>query len=187
MINNVVLVGRLVRDPEVRSAGNGNVPVVSFTLAVNRNYKSKDGSQDADFINCVAWRSQAEFLGNYAHKGTLIGIVGRLQTRSYVPNDATNPNQRVYVTEVQCDSVQILTPKNAQGNQGQQNQFGGNGFQPNSDFMSNSPMQSNQTFSGSSMNADQGMSSNLANASAEVDYGNDDHVSEISDDDLPFI
>lgn len=187
MINNVVLVGRLVRDPEVRTAGSGNIPVVSFTLAVNRNYKSKDGSQDADFINCVAWRSQAEFLGNYAHKGTLIGIVGRLQTRSYVPNDATNPNQRVYVTEVQCDSVQILTPKNAQGNQQQTNNFGQGGFQPNN-FMSNSPMQSNTPdFSATPMGQDQGLSSDLANASTGVDFGSNENVSEISDDDLPFL
>ena len=103
MINNVVLVGRLTRDPELKYTGN-NVAVASFSLAVNRNFKDANGERETDFINCVIWRQQAENLANWAKKGALIGITGRIQTRSY----ENQQGQRVYVTEVVAENFQIL-------------------------------------------------------------------------------
>ena len=103
MINNVVLVGRLVRDPELRYTPN-NQAVATFSLAVNRPFKNQNGEREADFINCVIWRQQAENLANWAKKGALIGITGRIQTRSY----ENQQGQRVYVTEVVADSFQLL-------------------------------------------------------------------------------
>ena len=120
MINSVCLVGRLTRDPELKYTGN-NIAVASFSLAVNRNFKDANGEREADFINCVIWRQQAENLANWAKKGALIGITGRIQTRSY----ENQQGQRVYVTEVVAENFQMLESRNSQGNQ--QNQ--GNSFQ----------------------------------------------------------
>lgn len=103
MINNVVLVGRLTRDPELRFTSNGSA-VASFNLAVNRNFKTQEGEREADFVNCVIWRKPAEALANYAKKGTLIGVVGRIQTRNY----ENQQGQKVFVTEVVCDNFQLL-------------------------------------------------------------------------------
>ncbi|WP_353420714.1 single-stranded DNA-binding protein [Staphylococcus coagulans] len=113
MINRVVLVGRLTKDPEFRTTQSG-VGVATFTLAVNRNFKSKNGEQQADFINCVVFHKQAENVKNYLSKGSLAGVDGRLQSRSYENKEGN----RVFVTEVVCDSVQFLEPKN--NNQPQQ-------------------------------------------------------------------
>ena len=82
MINNVVLVGRMTRDAELRYTPS-NVAVATFSLAVNRNFKGANGERETDFINCVIWRQQAENLANWAKKGALIGITGRIQTRNY--------------------------------------------------------------------------------------------------------
>lgn len=106
MINRVVLVGRLTRDPDLRYTPNGNA-VVNFTLAVNRTFKNSNGEQEADFINCQAWRTTAENVAQYLRKGSLAGIDGRIQTRSYENDEG----RRVYVTEVVADSVQFLEPK----------------------------------------------------------------------------
>ncbi|MCV2505668.1 single-stranded DNA-binding protein [Melissococcus plutonius] len=115
MINNVVLVGRLTKDPDLRYT-SGDSAVATFTLAVNRSFKNQNGDREADFINCVIWRKPAETLANYAHKGTLLGIVGRIQTRFY----DNQQGQRVYVTEVVCDNFQLLESKNARENQNKQ-------------------------------------------------------------------
>ena len=115
-INNVTLVGRLVRDPELKNTAQG-VANVSFTLAVNRNYKNDQGQREADFINIVIWRKQAELLAEYATKGTLLGITGRIQTRNY----ENQQGQRIYVTEVVADNFQLLESRGAQQGQ-QQNQ-----------------------------------------------------------------
>ena len=82
MINNLTLVGRLTKDPDLKYTGNGTA-VATFTLAVNRNFTNQSGEREADFINCVIWRKPAETLANYAKKGVLIGVTGRIQTRSY--------------------------------------------------------------------------------------------------------
>ncbi|MCE5612330.1 single-stranded DNA-binding protein, partial [Staphylococcus pseudintermedius] len=117
MLNRTVLVGRLTKDPDFRTTPSG-VEVATFTLAVNRNFKSKDGEQQADFINCVVFKKQAENVKNYLSKGSLAGVDGRLQSRSYENQEG----RRVYVTEVICDSVQFLEPKsnNQSNNQPQQ-------------------------------------------------------------------
>lgn len=113
MLNNVVLVGRLTKDPELRYTPS-NQAVATFTLAVNRRFKNQNREREADFINCVIWRQNAENLANWAKKGALIGITGRIQTRSY----ENQQGQRVFVTEVVADDFQLLE-FNKQNNQGQ--------------------------------------------------------------------
>jgi single-strand DNA-binding protein len=108
MMNRVVLVGRLTKDPELRYTPNG-VPVATFTLAVNRNFSNQQGERETDFINCVVWRKPAENVANFLKKGSLAGVDGRIQTRNYEGQDG----KRVYVTEVLAESVQFLEPKNA--------------------------------------------------------------------------
>lgn len=108
MINNVVLVGRMTRDAELKYTGN-NIAVATFSLAVNRTFKDANGEREADFINCVIWRQQAENLANWAKKGALIGITGRIQTRSY----ENQQGQRVYVTEVVAENFQMLESRAA--------------------------------------------------------------------------
>lgn len=103
MINSVCLVGRTTKDPELRYTPS-NVAVATFSLAVNRNFKDANGERETDFINCVIWRQQAENLANWAKKGALIGITGRIQTRSY----ENQQGQRVYVTEVVAENFQML-------------------------------------------------------------------------------
>lgn len=122
MINNVVLVGRMTRDAELKYTGN-NIAVASFSLAVNRNFKDANGEREADFINCVIWRQSAENLANWAKKGALIGITGRIQTRSY----ENQQGQRVYVTEVVAENFQMLESRNSQGNQQNQGSYFQNG------------------------------------------------------------
>lgn len=112
MINNVTLVGRLTRDVEL-SYTPSNVAVATFNLAVNRNFKSQSGEREADFINCVMWRKQAENFANWSKKGMLIGITGRIQTRNY----ENQQGQRVYVTEVVADGFQILEKRDNTANQ----------------------------------------------------------------------
>mgnify|MGYP002581998951 CR=1 FL=1 len=109
MINRVILVGRITKDPEIRYLQNGTA-TVSFTIACDRQYVAQNGERGADFINCVAWNKTADLMTQYLHKGSLIGLEGRIQTRSY----DNQQGQRVYVTEVVAESVQFLEPKNAQ-------------------------------------------------------------------------
>ena len=106
MINQVVLVGRLTKDIDLRYTASGSA-VGSFTLAVNRNFTNQNGEREADFINCIIWRKPAETMANYARKGTLLGVVGRIQTRNY----DNQQGQRVYMTEVVCESFQLLESK----------------------------------------------------------------------------
>ena len=114
MINKVVLIGRLTKDPELRTTQSGT-SVCSFNLAVNRKIQQQ-GQPDADFISCVAWGKSADNMTTYLHKGSLIGVEGRIQTRSY----ENQQGQRVYVTEVQCESVQFLEPRGSVQEQNQQ-------------------------------------------------------------------
>ncbi|MDO7872911.1 MAG: single-stranded DNA-binding protein [Enterococcus casseliflavus] len=106
MINNVTLVGRLTKDPDLRYTANGT-GVATFTLAINRNFTNQAGEREADFVQCVIWRKPAETLANYARKGTLLGVTGRIQTRSY----DNQQGQRVYVTEVVAENFQLLESK----------------------------------------------------------------------------
>lgn len=106
MINNVTLVGRLTKDPDLRYTASGT-GVATFTLAINRNFTNQAGEREADFVQCVIWRKPAETLANYARKGTLLGVTGRIQTRSY----DNQQGQRVYVTEVVAENFQLLESK----------------------------------------------------------------------------
>lgn len=115
MINNITLVGRLTKDPDMKYTGNGTA-VATFTLAVNRNFTNQSGEREADFINCVIWRKPAETLANYAKKGVLIGVTGRIQTRSY----DNQQGQKVYVTEVIAGNFQLLESKKADSSQNTQ-------------------------------------------------------------------
>lgn len=102
MLNRVVLIGRLVRDPELRYTPSG-VPVATFTLAVERPFANKEGERETDFINIVVWRKQAENCANYLAKGRLAAVDGRLQIRTYEQD-----GQRRYFTEVAADNVRFL-------------------------------------------------------------------------------
>lgn len=106
MINKAILVGRLVKDAELRYTSTG-VAVANFRVAVNRPFSNNNGEKEADYINCITWRKQAENLSQFTQKGDMIGIDGRIQSRSYDGND----NKRVFVTEVVADSVQFLQTK----------------------------------------------------------------------------
>lgn len=110
-MNKVVLIGRLTRDPEIRYTSN-NIAATNFTLAVNRNYQNQNGVREADFINIVMWRKQAETAKKYLSKGSLIAIEGRIQTRNYDGADG----KKVYVTEVLADSFEFLESKGQKTN-----------------------------------------------------------------------
>lgn len=112
MINNVTLIGRLTRDAELRYTPN-NIATAQFNIARNRNFKNANDEYDADFINCVMWREQAERFCNWTRKGMLVGITGRIQTRSY----ENQHGQRVYVTEVVAESFQVLEKRDNTANQ----------------------------------------------------------------------
>lgn len=112
MINNVTLIGRLVAPPELKKTPN-NVSVLQGTLAVNRNFKNENGDREADFIQFQAWRGTADIIAQYCSKGSLIGLTGRIQTRSY----DNQQGQRVYVTEVVAESVELLESRNKQQGQ----------------------------------------------------------------------
>ncbi len=163
MINRVVLVGRLTKDPELKYTPAG-VAVATFTLAVNRTFSNQQGEREADFINCVVWRKPAENTANFLKKGSLAGVEGRLQTRNYEGQDG----KRVYVTEVVADSVQFLEPRGANGGGGQSRDFMSPPPQSNGYESAQNPFEAhdNSPFGGGS--ADKG------------------RVIDISDDDLPF-
>ncbi|GCF92400.1 single-stranded DNA-binding protein [Enterococcus florum] len=169
MINNVVLVGRLTKDPDLRYTANGT-GVATFTLAVNRNFTNQSGNREADFINCVIWRKSAETLANYARKGTLLGVTGRIQTRNY----ENQQGQRVYVTEVVAENFQLLESRSASEQRQQSPNYSNNGgFQGSSN--------TNNNFEQSSPSAN--------NTMPDFDRDSDPFSGssiDISDDDLPF-
>lgn len=113
MLNRAVLVGRLTKDPDLRYTQSG-IAVANFTVAVNRPFSNQQGTREADFINCVVWRKQAENFANYMRKGNQVGVDGRIQTRTFETKDG----KTAFVTEVVADSVQFLEPKNARQNSG---------------------------------------------------------------------
>ncbi len=108
-INHVTLVGRLTKDIEIKKT-QSNLSVCNFTVAVDRRFaQGQNGERPAAFINCIAWKQSADFLGSYATKGTIVSVEGRIQTRNY-----DGQNGKVYVTEVVAESVQIISQKNDQ-------------------------------------------------------------------------
>lgn len=165
MINSVCLVGRTTKDPELRYTPS-NVAVATFSLAVNRNFKDANGERETDFINCVIWRQQAENLANWAKKGALIGITGRIQTRSY----ENQQGQRVYVTEVVAENFQMLESRavreGSNANQGNTSGAFSNGNSYVGPYDQQAPQQQTPNFG-----RNNSMQSNPM---------------DISDDDLPF-
>lgn len=109
-MNKVLLVGRITRDPELRTTPGG-IAVTRFTIAVSQNYVNKNGERGADFINCSAWGRQADNISKYCRKGTLVSAEGRIRTSSYDAQDGT----RRYSTEVVCDTVNFLSRSNSEG------------------------------------------------------------------------
>ena len=172
-INNVVLVGRLTNDVNLRSTQNGMM-VGSFTLAVDRTTKDQNGNRQADFISCVIWNTKyskkAENLATYAHKGSLIGIEGSIQTRNYEDKSGN----RVYVTEVKVDSFSLLESRQA-ANDYQQGQYsgqqGGFGYQ-----QGDQPQQNSQA----PQAANVGSQGQIATPAGQAD------TIDVSSDDLPF-
>ena len=110
-MNKVFLIGRLTRDPELRYTGS-NTPVATFSIAINRNFTNSQGEREADFINIVVWRKQAENVKNYLQQGSQVAIDGRIQTRNYEDKEG----QKRYVTEVVADNVEFLGSKNSANN-----------------------------------------------------------------------
>lgn len=170
MINSVVLVGRLTKDPELKYT-QGGIAVCRFTLAVNRPFSNQQGKREADFVNCVTWRKQAENTANYLKKGSLAGIEGRIQTSNFEGKDGN----RVFMTEIVADSVQFLEPKNSNTN----NSSGGSSNVSNQPTHPNTPNR-------------QRYAQNRQETTPESTYGhggsfnNQNDPIEVSDDDLPF-
>lgn len=165
MINNVVLTGRLTAAPELRKTPS-NVSALQGTLAVNRNFKSQNGEREADFINFQAWRGTADIIAQYCGKGSLIGVIGRIQTRSYEKD-----GQRRYVTEVVAEKVTLLESCDHNQNQNQ----GQNNFQ--------SQGQGGNFYPGGSPQSE--FSSGSSGGGYQSPFGNSNSM-DISDDDLPF-
>jgi single-strand DNA-binding protein len=106
MINQVILVGRLTKDPEVKITADGT-PVAHVTLAVNRSYRNQNGDLETDFVQCILWRKSAENTAQYCRKGSVVGVTGRIQTRHYDNQDG----KRIYVTEVIAETIRFLSKK----------------------------------------------------------------------------
>lgn len=170
MMNRVVLVGRLTKDPELRYTPNG-VPVATFTLAVNRTFTNQQGEKETDFINCVIWRRPAENVANFLKKGSLAGVDGRIQTRNYEGQDG----KRVYVTEVLAESVQFLEPKgNASGDRGEGGMY------------NNPPREQRAPYGNNNQNQQPYNNNNQGYTRIDEDpFANSGQI-DISDDDLPF-
>lgn len=127
-MNKAILIGRLTRDPEMRTTTSG-IASTSFTVAVSRPFTNQNGEREADFINCVAWRKQAENIAKYCSKGSQVAVEGRIQTRSYDAQDGT----RRYVTEVVADNVTFLGTKANSGDFSSSNES--ESFESNPDIM----------------------------------------------------
>ncbi|RDU37266.1 single-stranded DNA-binding protein [Neobacillus piezotolerans] len=170
MMNRVVLVGRLTKDPELRYTPSG-VPMATFTLAVNRTFSNQQGEREADFINCVVWRKPAENVANYLKKGSLAGVDGRIQTRNYEGQDG----KRVYVTEVVAESVQFLEPRNS-----------GNKNDNNNDYYGSAPREQGNPFGNSNQNQRTAPAKQQGYTRMDDDPFAGSGQIDISDDDLPF-
>ncbi|MCI5775965.1 MAG: single-stranded DNA-binding protein [Aerococcus sp.] len=193
MINNVVLVGRLTRDVDLRYTQSG-VPVANFSVAVERNFRDANGERQTDFINCVMWRKSAENFAKYTRKGSLVGLEGSIQTRNY----ENQQGNRVYVTEVLVNNFSFLESKSVtesrpQGDGNYDNAYGNANDDPFADY-------GNSGNSSSYNNNNGGQSySNNNNSNDGFEYGGDDPFAnnkddgqsfdssnDIADDDLPF-
>jgi single-strand DNA-binding protein len=175
MINSVALTGRLTRDIDLRYT-QGGTAVASFTLAVNRNFTNAQGERESDFLNCVIWRKSAENFTNFTRKGSLVGVQGRLQARSY----ENNQGQRVYVTEVIVENFALLeskatTAQHPQNTQQAQNQ--GQGGQQ---------VQQQDNYAQRQQNGSQGQKTTPDPFNNPDPFAAPNQQIDISDDDLPF-
>ena len=169
-----MLVGRMTKDADLRYTSNGTA-VASFTVAVNRQFTNQSGEREADFINCVAWRKTAETLANFTKKGSLVGVEGRIQTRSY----DNQQGQKVYVTEIVVDNFSMLEPKSVTDQRRAQD---------NGSSTSSASSNNNNSF-----NANKNKSQSQQTPARDYqNFGNSDPFEssgqpiDISDDDLPF-
>lgn len=161
MLNRVILIGRLTRDPELRYTPSG-VAVTQFTLAVDRPFTAQGGEREADFIPVVTWRQLAETCANYLRKGRLTAVEGRIQVRNYENNEG----KRVYVTEVIADNVRFLESSRGEGGSG------GGGPREESPF-------------GGQGGGTGGRNDNFSRSNQDP-FSDDGKPIDISDDDLPF-
>lgn len=166
MLNRVILIGRLTKDPELRYTPAG-VAVTQFTLAVDRPFSNQQGDREADFLNIVTWRKLAETCANFLSKGRLTAVEGRIQTRNYDNNEG----KRVYVTEIIADNVRFL--ESSSGNRGE----GGGANAGN-----NPRGGGNNDYGRSNNNQNQ----NRDNYGGGDPFSDDSRPIDISDDDLPF-
>ncbi|MFD1176573.1 single-stranded DNA-binding protein [Paenibacillus puldeungensis] len=161
MLNRVILIGRLTRDPELRYTPSG-VAVTQFTLAVDRPFTSQGGEREADFIPVVTWRQLAETCANYLRKGRLTAVEGRIQVRNYENNEG----KRVYVTEVIADNVRFLESNREGGS-------GGGGMREEAPF-------------GGAGGGNSQRGGNFSRSNQDDPFSDDGKPIDISDDDLPF-
>ncbi|WP_342433740.1 single-stranded DNA-binding protein [Neobacillus sp. FSL H8-0543] len=174
MINRVVLVGRLTKDPELKYTPNG-IAVATFTLAVNRQFSNPQGEREADFLNIVVWRKAAENVANYLKKGSLAGVDGRIQVRTYEQD-----GKRQYFTEIVADNVQFLEPKGSSGGGRNNNdQFGAPPREPQGSPYGNSNNQNQRPAQNQNQN------NNKFQRMDEDPFAGNGQI-DISDDDLPF-
>lgn len=183
MINRVVLVGRLTKDPEFRTTPNG-VSVATFTLAVNRTFTNAQGEREADFINCVTFRKQAENVNNYLSKGSLAGVDGRIQSRSYENNEG----RRIFITEVVSDSVQFLDTKNNKNENNNQQSYSQNANnQPQQQNGNNEPQQQRgQAKPQNNWQQQQQQNNQQAPNQKDNPFANANGAIDISEEQLPF-
>jgi single-strand DNA-binding protein len=118
MINQVTLVGRITKDPELRLTPEGT-SVTNITLAVNRPFKNQNGEYEADFVQCTLWRKTAENTANFCRKGSVIGVTGKIQTRNYLNQEG----RRVYITEVVGETVQFLSRRMSEDHRYQEEEW----------------------------------------------------------------
>lgn len=169
MINRVVLVGRLTKDPELKYTPNG-IAVATFTLAVNRQFSNQQGEREADFLNIVVWRKAAENVANYLKKGSLAGVDGRIQVRTYEQD-----GKRQYFTEIVADNVQFLEPKGSSGGGGR-----------NNDYYGAPPAEpQGKPFGGNNQNQRQNNNNQGFTRVDDDPFAGSGQI-DISDDDLPF-
>ena len=173
MINRAVLTGRLTKDPELRTTKSG-LSVTAFNLAVDRQYSNSQGKRDTDFISCVIWRKSAENFCNFTSKGSLVGIDGRIQTRSYDNKDG----QRVYVTEVVVDNFALLESRKDREARGQNG-----GYTPNNNGNFGNQNTNNTPNMGAS---NQNNTANNGPDNTQDPFAGSGDTIDISDDDLPF-
>lgn len=166
-MNKVILIGRLARDPEMRTTMSGS-NVTRFTLAVTRTFQDQNGERGADFISCVAWRKQAENIAKYCTKGTQVAVEGRIQTGSYASQDGS----KRYTTDIMCDNVTFLGTK---GDNVNTNNYGNN----NNNYNSNNSYNNNNGYG----NEVQDMPTADLSEDPFKDFGEE---IALSDDDLPF-